>query len=279
MKCSVIVISWNAMQYIPACLEHLQQAVADSDTEIIFIDNGSVDDTELFVREHYPHIRYRNLGINKGVAGARNVGISMASGDYIWLLDVDTEANCAAFTAMKNYLDTHPQTGICATKLVSAQGDAQQSCLKMPTLTQKFKNVIFAFLNKLPLINNFRFIRSVAGSIWYSNRKYFYLKEMEQDIPFTCEYVIGACQMIRRDLIDEIGYLDERIFYGPEDADFCLRCWKYGKEVVYIPYVSIIHHYQKITNKKIFSKMSWMHVKGLIHFFWKHQRLFRTGVK
>ncbi len=213
------------------------------------------------------------------MAGARNVGIEMATGEYVWLLDVDTEANALAFTTMIDYMETHPQVGICATKLLSDKGDAQQSCLKMPTLTHKFKNVIFAILSKLLLIRDFQFIRSIGGNIWYSNRKYFYLEEMEQSTPFASEYVIGACQMIRKSLMDEIGLLDEHIFYGPEDADYCLRCWKSGKEVIYIPSVAIVHHYQKITNKKIFSKMSWKHIQGLFYFFYKHKRLFRTGVQ
>lgn len=68
------------------------------------------------------------------------------------------------------------------------------------------------------------------------------------------EYVIGACQMIRREAFKEVGLLDEHIFYGPEDADFCIRLHEKGWKIYFLPYVSIIHEYQQISRKKFFSK-------------------------
>lgn len=104
------------------------------------------------------------------------------------------------------------------------------------------------------------------------NEGQFYHAAMAGDNAFEVEYVIGACQLIRREVISDVGYLDDNIFYGPEDADYCLRARLAGWKIVYLPYVSFMHDYQQMTNKRLFSKMSFIHLKSLIYFFIKHKR-------
>ena len=104
------------------------------------------------------------------------------------------------------------------------------------------------------------------------NTKQFYHQKMNGDVPFDVEYLIGACQMFSHYVLEKVGYLDESIFYGPEDADFCLRIHQSGLKVVYIPDKSIIHHYNRSTNKSLFSRLSFCHTKGLIHFWWKNKK-------
>ena len=101
----------------------------------------------------------------------------------------------------------------------------------------------------------------------------FYRDRFDEKQGFEVEYVIGACQMIRREAFKEVGLLDEHIFYGPEDADFCIRLHQKGWKIYFLPYVSIIHEYQQISRKKFFSKMSYIHLKGLLYFFWKHKHV------
>ncbi|MBQ9436265.1 MAG: glycosyltransferase family 2 protein [Bacteroidales bacterium] len=278
MELSVVIISWNAQRYVRPCLQSVVKAVSSLSAEVIFIDNGSQDETEQIVTTEFPSVVYRNLHANRGVAAARNVGMKMAQGDYILLLDIDTVANAESIQAMLELMKQQPEVGVCSCKLTSAADEPQLSCLKMPTLTLKIKNVLLVLLIKAQKAWSADFLRRWGERLWDSNKKYFYLEQMDGSEPFDCEYLIGACQCIRAKLLDKVGYLDEKIFYGPEDADFCLRVWHAGSRVTYIPTVSIIHHYQKITNKKLFSRMSRRHVNALFYFFWKHKRLFRTGV-
>ncbi|MBO4481207.1 MAG: glycosyltransferase family 2 protein [Bacteroidales bacterium] len=278
MELSVVIISWNAQRYVRPCLQSVVEAVAPLSAEVIFIDNGSQDETEQIVTTEFPSVIYRNLHANKGVAAARNVGMKMAQGDYILLLDIDTVANTAAIQGMLELMRQRQDVGICSCKLTSAADEPQLSCLKMPTLTLKIKNVLLVLLIKAQKMWSADFLRHWGERLWDSNKTYFYLEQMDGTEPFDCEYLIGACQCIREQLLENVGYLDEKIFYGPEDADFCLRVWHAGYKVTYIPSVSIIHHYQKITNKKLFSRMSRRHVSALFYFFWKHKRLFKTGV-
>ena len=91
-------------------------------------------------------------------------------------------------------------------------------------------------------------------------------------------YVIGACQMIRRRALEEVGMYDPKIFYGPEDVDLCLRMWKGGWRTTYNGRAVIVHHEQRITRdvRKLGSGMLWNHAKMLAYYFSKHAYLFRN---
>lgn len=273
MKLSIVLISWNAQAYVKPCLDSILAATEDIETEIIFIDNDSTDETGEILKWLYPQIIYKLNDKNLGVAKARNIGIKMTTGDYILILDIDTEVNTKAFSEMIAYLDIHSKSGIVACKLTSAIGQPQISCLKYPTLHHKFNNLILALIVKYQKCFKSNRFDIWASKLWKYNERYFYKKEMNENQPFECEYVIGACQCCRREAVLQVGDLDEHIFYGPEDADFCLRMRQKGWQVIYLPHVSIIHHYQKITNKKIFSKMSCKHIMGLLYFFKKYKYL------
>jgi len=84
------------------------------------------------------------------------------------------------------------------------------------------------------------------------------------------DYLIGACQVIRRELFDRVGLLDERIFYGPEDIDFCLRVRRAGWGIQWLHSVRIIHHEQRTTKRNPFSRISLRHYLALVYFFRKH---------
>ena len=79
--------------------------------------------------------------------------------------------------------------------------------------------------------------------------------------------------MIRREALEQVGNLDEAIFYGPEDADFCIRLRQHGWQVKYLPQYSIIHTYYRRTSRKPFSRLGMKHIRGLLHLYNKHHRI------
>ena len=83
------------------------------------------------------------------------------------------------------------------------------------------------------------------------------------------DYVIGACQVIRRRALQEVGLLDERIFYGPEDVDICLRLQQAGWRVVYNPEAVVVHNERRLT-RSLRSGLTWKHLWALGYFFRKH---------
>ncbi|MCD7710481.1 MAG: glycosyltransferase family 2 protein [Porphyromonadaceae bacterium] len=263
MELSVVLITWNSESYVTACLDSLWTATEGVEREILLVDNGSTDATRELLQPYIARkeVRYFPQPKNLGVAKARNIGLREARGKYIWLLDIDTVVNREAFTAMRDYLERDALCGICGCMLKNAAGEVQESCRRYPTFRYKLYNVGESLCGKWRLGRRFN----------RKNQSQFYHREMASGRPFYVEYIIGANQLIRREVIEQVGYLDERIFYGPEDADFCLRANAAGWRVAYLPEVSFLHAYQRLTDKRLFSRMAWLHTKALLYFFRKHR--------
>ena len=264
MKISVILLTWNSEKFIKGCIDSTIGAVEDYDYEIIIIDNHSTDCSKDLIKPYLTNRRIKlfEMAKNMGVAGGRNFGIKQSSGDLVWLLDIDTVTNTDAVRSMVSTMQENPDCGICGCKLIHSSGEVQNSCRKLPRLRYKILNTLAAKLRS----NN-----KAINTLNRLNSRQFYTKEMNGSKPFEAEYIIGACQMIRRAVIEKIGMLDEAIFYGPEDADYCLRARKAGWKTLYIPTASFIHEYQGISNKRLMSQMGKVHIKALLHFWWKHK--------
>lgn len=252
---SIVLLTWNSEKHIKDCFDSLLQSVAALNYEIIVVDNGSTD-ASLSMLEYYQSDKIqliRNFK-NNGVAKSRNQALRLVKGKYILILDIDTIVNKAAIDAMIANLQNNSKIGISACKLQSQTGEVQSSCRKFPSIRYKIYNILES-----------------RGFSIKSNQSQFYNDKMSGHDAFEVDYVIGACQLVRKSALDDVGLLDEQIFYGPEDADFCLRMKQHNWQVVYLPFVSIVHHYQQVSNKKLFSKLSFMHAKALAYYFLKHR--------
>jgi GT2 family glycosyltransferase len=247
MKLSVIVIGYNSWHYLESCFASLSFIQENADNEIIYVDNGSTDNTVKEIKNHFPSViiieNHKNLGISK----ARNHGIAQAKGEYLWLLDSDTETSREVCNTMLAFMDSHPEVGLCGCRLVGNNGKPQASCRRFPTISEKW-NAMWRIILKRPKLD-----------IQY---------DLEQTAPFRVDYVIGACQMFRRMVLEKVGSLDEHFFFA-EDADFCRRITMAGYQIFYLPQVSMYHFYQRVSTQKPFSKVSRKHLTDLIYYFWK----------
>lgn len=249
---SIIIITWNALEHLKKCLDSVFKTVKEIDYEIIVVDNNSKDNTLDYVK-HFSKIKIIANNENRGVAAGRNQGIKIAQGKYILILDVDAELTSSAVENLVRFFDKNEKAGLVGPKLTYSDGSLQYSC-------RKFPNVLTKILRRVPFAD--KLLKEEQMRDWdHSGVK-------------DVDYVIGACQLIRKKAIDEVGILDENIFYGPEDVDFCLRLWRGNWQVYYNPEAVVIHHEQRITKNKFFTKMTYLHIKGLIYYFWKHKYLF-----
>lgn len=252
MKLSIIVLTCNQKSFTLRLLETLAPwLAANPDSELIVVDNGSSDSTLEAIRRMETLPR-KNLTLiynekNLGVAGGRNVGLRRASGKYILILDNDTEVTSEAIDYLIGHLESHKQCGLCAPALISPDGMIQESAKPFPS----------------PLIK-------LAHLLKLSHATRSEKEAMKSSHPF---YVIGACQMFRGDILKSIGLLDDNIFYGPEDADWCMRIREAGYSIDYLPEASIIHKWQRATNRSPFSRLSRLHFKALVYFYFKHRRI------
>lgn len=248
VQLSIVIITWNQLSYLQDCLCSLQPVMQREDVEVIVVDNGSEDGTCQYLTVNYPQIYLHINDCNKGVAYARNRGLELAQGKKVLFLDNDTVVNENAISGMEIYLDEHSKVGLCACRLVDSNSQIQDSFKPLPGLWLKIKNVLGITKTNAPDL------QTVTS-------------------PIEPVYVIGACQMIRREVIERIGLLDENIFYGPEDADYCMRIVAEGWKVVYLPQYTIVHHWRRATNKKLFSRLAWKHFCALCYFYAKYKRI------
>lgn len=251
---SIVILTWNSRALLEACLAALPAATERLATEVIVVDNGSRDGTAEWLRGRRDVIVIANP-TNRGVAPGRNQGLRAARGEFAVLLDVDTVAAPGAFVQLAARLRVAPDVGLVGPKLVDPEGHLQFSCRRFPTVVDKLGRRLPASLGRA-------LIADVELRTWD-----------HADVR-RVDYVIGACQMIRRAALDEVGLLDEHIFYGPEDVDLCLRLQRAGWGVEYVPAAVVMHLERRIT-RKLWSTLTMRHVYGLGYFFWKHGYLWR----
>lgn len=253
---SVIILTWNSERYITRCLDPLKEKAGEGELALIVIDNGSQDETLKILGEYAQHITLIRNPHNFGVAKARNQGLKLVQSEYAVLLDVDTLPSVSVLMRLRRFMDANPDVGVCAPNLIYPDGTPQHGCRRFPLVyTKVLRRIDTGWAVRL--LKEERYEDETAGSV-----------------PFDADYVLGACQMIRRSAIDDVGYLDERIFYGPEDMDYCLRMWMHGWRVVCLPDVFMVHDVQRITKKRFFSLITLRHFVALVYFFCKHRYFF-----
>lgn len=254
-RVSFVVLTWNSEKYIAKCIDSISTLSREVNIELIVIDNGSKDNSLHLLlqvkRTKKFSVTIVPLSKNIGTTKSRNIGLRKATGEFIIIMDSDVEFRADGFTEMLIYMEQHPEIGILAPNIIYPSGLSQHSCKRFPTFPAKLFKLMKVF-------TQFAFVD----------------QDFYEDFPFdNCREVdtaISAFWLLRRNLIDLTGYLDENIFYAPEDVDFCIRVWLIGKKVVFYPHFEIIHYAQQISHKMPFNKISRSHLKGLIYYFRKY---------
>lgn len=260
---SVIILTWNSEEYINKCIRSVFKDATSSNikTEVIVIDNGSLDGTYEMLKNlqrEYPNIEIIKLDKNYGTTVTRNMGIIKSKGKYIFVLDSDTVLLPGVLPELIKTIEEGERIGIAAPRLIFPDETIQKSCKRFPTAKIK----IYKFLPILKL-------RNIAEKEEVYDRAVYqqgFTKVIEVDV--CC----SAAWMINREAINEIGLLDEKIFYSPEDVDYCVRIWLSKWKIIYNPKVKVVHYSQRLSYKKI--SIALLHIKGLLYFFRKHKYFF-----
>ncbi|HEY9757192.1 MAG TPA: glycosyltransferase family 2 protein [Oculatellaceae cyanobacterium] len=256
MLVSVIVVSWNTRELLRACLTSLL-AELDSlpSSEVFLVDNDSADGSADMVAADFPTVRLTANKTNRGFAAANNQALEMASGDFILLLNPDTVVHPGAIKTMIDFMRSHARAGIVAPQLLNSDGSVQRSCRQFPT-----------FLGMLyELLGLSRFFPDKALFRQYKMLDWEHDDERQVDQPE------GACLMLRKEVINQVGVLDEGFFMLFEEVDWCYRIKKAGWEIWFAPASKVTHHYgQSIKQVKV--KMILSSHRGLYRFWRKHYR-------
>lgn len=264
VRLSIIIITWNERANLERCLASLADKVDFSRDEIVIVDNGSRDGTAELVAG-YPQIRYYPLEENIGVGPARNRGLFLARGKYCMTLDNDTIfLTPDPGTIVEQFFRSHPDAGVVGFELLNVDRTRQDSTRRFPRFYQPIAARI-AVSRKLPFVD-----RELKRHLMTDVRFDELGSSMEVD------YVLGANQTFTKELAALLMGYDENIFFGPEDAEFCVRTRKLGLRNYYSRQISIIHDYKRRTRK--FSKLTLKHLAGFAYMLRKHGGVYRYSL-
>jgi hypothetical protein len=215
---SIIIVNWNTRQLLHDCLKSVFCTIPNTHFEIFVVDNGSTDGSPQMVLEKFPKVQLIQNQRNSGFARANNQAIQLSKGRYILLLNSDTLITPNAIDQMINFGENHYQAGIIGACLVYPDGQLQKSYGRLPSLLSETTSL--AGLDKLRVK----------------------LHEVKQSSkPIETEFVSGACMMIRKSVLQQVGVLDENFYFFSEEIDLCYRARKVGWRIFYIPSAVVMH--------------------------------------
>lgn len=220
---SIIIVNWNTCDLLAKCLDSIFQTVRASAYEIILVDNGSTDGSVDMVRARFPSVRLIENQQNVGFTQANNQALAASCGRCVLLLNSDTEAQPGALDAMVRFMDAHPAAGAAGAHLLNPDGSFQASHTEFPNLWREF------------------LILSGLGRAFLCPSYPSHGPEVEKG-PQPIDYTEGACLLVRREVVEQVGGLDEGFFMYAEEVDWCYRIKQAGWEVWYLPEVRIVHH-------------------------------------
>ncbi|MCD7893364.1 MAG: glycosyltransferase [Erysipelotrichaceae bacterium] len=262
MKIAFIILTYNSQQYIENCIKSIL-SFDSLDFNAYIVDNGSNDKSvEIIKSFNDKRIILIELDKNYGTTISRNKGLHLIKDeDYVCILDSDTEVNQKAMVYMIDYLKNHIDVGLVGPSMKNKQDIYQIPYRRFPNLKLKlYKAAPIKSLNE----------KGIKMESYQVNDK---------DIAIECDYLISACWMMPKTTIDKVGYLDERIFYSPEDVEYCIRIWENNLRIVHLKEPVIIHHYQRISKKKLFSKVNFSHFYCLLRMLYENRKFLKQWRK
>ena len=235
-KLSIVIVNYNGKDFLRHCLTSLYGSKDLFHFETIVVDNGSQDGSPKMVKDEFPQVRLIQNLENLGFARANNIGIGAARGEYILLLNSDTTILGDALRELVSFLAAHRDVGVVTGRLVYPDFQDQGVARSFPTPM----NALFGR-------------RSILTRIFPNNKiskRYLMSRIHRSDDPFEVDWVSGACLMVKKGVLEEVGYLDERFWMYWEDADLCYRIKQKGWKIYCVPKAVVIHHEGKSTSKR-----------------------------
>ena len=211
-RVSVIIPHWNGRQHLHDCLTSLRQQTF-ADHEVILVDNGSTDGSQDYVRQEFDEVILVELGENRGFTGACNAGYTASRGEFVCLLNNDTESDPRWIEVIVDTFDRHLKVGIVASKML-----------------------LFDQRDHFHTAGDYYRVNGLPGNrgVWQADRGQY---DREEPVFSAC----GGAAAYRRIMVEQIGFLDDAFFFSCEDIDLAWRAHLAGWEVIYAPQAIVYH--------------------------------------
>ncbi|MBK7455222.1 MAG: glycosyltransferase family 2 protein [Anaerolineales bacterium] len=223
---SICIVTYHARDFLRDCLRSIYGTVSPVSFEIIVVDNHSADGTVEMLRDEFPTVRLLVNAGNIGYTRPNNQAMRISQGRYILLINPDTLVEQNTIAELAGFLDTHPEAGIAGPKVLNRDGTLQKQCRRSEARPWD------AFCYFSGLSSLFPHDKRFAG---------YLMTYLSENFTHEAQAVSGSCMLIRREVIEQIGYQDEDFFAYQEDTDFCRRARLAGWKIYYNPAAQIIH--------------------------------------
>jgi len=221
---SVVIISFNTRELLRECLATVQPEGGRS-VEIIVVDNASKDGSAEMVAADFPHVQLLQTTTNLGFGGANNLAFARATGRYVMLLNSDAFLAPGILSRSVELMEANRHVGLGGALLVGREGHWQASARLFPSL-----------------LNDLLSLTGLAARFPHSR----FLGRMDRtwadiNTPAETDWVPGAFSIIRREVLEAVGYFDERFFLYYEEVDLCRRIKAAHHAIAYWPELKVIH--------------------------------------
>ena len=264
MKLSIVIVNYNVKYFLEQALYSVKKACKGIESEIIVVDNNSVDGSCEMVKNKFANdVIFIENKVNLGFSKANNQAIKISKGEYILLLNPDTVVEETCFQKVIEFLDNTPDAGSVGVKMIDGSGKfLPESKRGLPTPTVAFYK-IFGLAALFPKSKRF-------GK--------YHLGFLDKNKTHKVDVLAGAFMMLRKSVLDKIGLLDEDYFMYGEDIDLSYRVTKAGFFNYYFPDTTIIHYKGESTKKTsvnfVFTFYRAMIIFAQKHYSQKHAQTF-----
>jgi N-acetylglucosaminyl-diphospho-decaprenol L-rhamnosyltransferase len=241
---TVVVVTYDALPWIERCLASVSRYPA------VVVDSGSRDDTVAFVRDRFPDVKVVEVE-NRGLGAGWNAGLRSSDSRYTLLLNADAWLVGDALERLVAFADDHPRAAIVAPRLLNPDGSLQRSVRGFPTLWR--------------LATEYFFLRKLAPRTRLLND--FYGGGFAHDSVHDADFVMGACMLVRRTAVEEVGGLDEEYFLFSEETDWAFRFHEARWQVLFFPGAECVHVGGASHGGRLYRE----NLRGHLRFFWKHR--------
>jgi GT2 family glycosyltransferase len=246
---SIVIVNWNVRELLRRCLESLLGSdglsVGGLDTlrdltgqgwtaEVIVVDNASADGSVAMLAQDFPSVKVIANPDNWGFTRANNQGLAASCGRHVLFLNPDTELAPSAVALMLEWAEAQPSAGVIGPQLRYGNGSLQSSRRRFPTLATFFLE------------------STIIQRWWPQNQvlRRYYVLDRPDDAVSQVDWVVGACMLVRRAVLEQIGGFDEGFFMYSEELDLCRRAVDAGWQVVYLP-AAVVTHYEGKSSEQV----------------------------
>jgi GT2 family glycosyltransferase len=222
---SICIATWNAAPVLRDCLRSILNSPSRCSFEVIVVDDASSDGTAAMVQEEFPAVRLIVNSQAVGYARSNNQALAVTSGRALLLLNSDTVVLPGALDALFAFLEGEPTVGMVGARLLNADGSLQRSAWRgFPSLRTAAIDALYLWR----LAPRLRWVR--ASEVLERN-----------DGPIEVDHLLGACMMVRREVLEALGGMDESLFVFFADTEWCYRIRQAGWRVFLFPSAQIVH--------------------------------------